>query len=274
MLITPQELAERLGRVAVLDASWHMPASGRNGDAEALDAHIPGAVRFDIDKVSDPASPLPHTLPSPEDFARAAGAMGIGNDTPVVVYEAGAPFAAPRVWWMFRVMGHGDVAVLDGGLAAWRAAGLPVERGETKPPAPRSYTATLRRELLADADAVARTLAAGGQVADARSPGRFEGSEAEPRAGLRGGHMPGARNVHYASLVADGRFKDAAGLRAAFADAGVDLSRPVVTTCGSGVTAAVLALALDRLGTEFALYDGSWTEWGGDPARPVATGPA
>lgn len=274
MLITPAELSRRLGTVAVLDASWHMPDTGRDALAEFHAGHIPGAVRFDIDAVADTASGLPHTLPAPEDFARMVGDLGIASATPVVVYEAGPPFAAPRAWWMFRVMGHDDVMVLDGGLAAWRDAGHTLEEGPGAAPAPKSFAAALRHDLLADADAVARTLDAAGQVADARSPERFEGRVPEPRQGLAAGHMPGAKNVHYARLVEDGRLKDEAGLRAAFEDAGIDLSRPVVTTCGSGVTAAVLALALERLGTPAALYDGSWTQWGGDPDRAVATGPA
>jgi thiosulfate/3-mercaptopyruvate sulfurtransferase len=274
MLISPRELSGRLETledVVVLDASWHMPDTGRDAWAEFEAAHVPGALRFDIDQVADHASPLPHTLPSPEDFARMVGAMGIGDGTDVVVYEQGAPFAAPRAWWMFRVMGH-DAHMLEGGLARWRAEGFPVESGPERGAEPKTFTARLQRHLLADADDVAKALETGSaSVADARSPERFTGRVEEPRPGIRSGHMPGARNVHYASLVdAEGRLRDEGSLKAAFRDAGVDLGRPVVTTCGSGVTAAILSMALERIGTPSAVYDGSWTEWGGDPSRPVA----
>lgn len=273
MLVSPEWLMEHLDTVVVLDASWHMPDTGRDPDAEFAASHIPGAQRFDIDKIADPDSPLPHTLPTPEAFAVAVGAMGIGNDTTVVVYEAGALFAAPRAWWMFRVMGH-DAMMLDGGLVRWRDRGLPVEAGHAVPRAAKPFTAHLRRGLLATAEDVERALARG-VVADARSPERFEGRAPEPRPGVRSGHMPGARNVHYATLVdANGSLKGEAELRAAFESAGIDLEKPIVTSCGSGVTAAVVAMALGKLGVSAAVYDGSWTDWGADLARPVATGPA
>jgi len=274
MLLSPAELSERLQKLSdiiVLDASWHMPDTGRDAWAEYEAAHIPGALRFDIDQVADPRSALPHPLPAPDDFARMVGAMGISNSTEVVVYEAGPPFAAPRAWWMFRVMGH-DAKMLDGGLARWRAEGLPVESGPERAPAPQPFEARLQRQLLADADDVARALDTNSAaVVDARSPERFRGVVEEPRPGIRAGHMPGALNLHYATLTdEDGRLKDDEALAAAFRDAGVEIGdKPVVTTCGSGVTAAILAMALDRLGTPSAVYDGSWTEWGGDPSRPV-----
>ncbi|WP_244935170.1 sulfurtransferase [Acuticoccus sediminis] len=274
MLITPQELNAALGDVVVLDASWHMPDTRRDGNAEFLAEHIPGARRFDVDAIADTTSGLPHTLPSPEMFAEMIGALGIANDSKVVVYETGRPFAAPRAWWMFRVMGH-DALVLDGGLTAWKALGYPVEQGEPARPAPATFVPHFRPELFADGDKVATVLESGGVVADARAAERFEGRVEEPRPGLRSGHMPGARNVPFVNLIGeDGRLKDEAGLRAAFTEAGVDLSQPVVTTCGSGVTASVLSFALERIGTPSAVYDGSWTEWGGDTARPVVKGPA
>ncbi len=274
MFITPQELNATLSDVVVLDASWHMPDAGRDGNAEFIAARIPGARRFDIDAIADTSSGLPHTLPSPDVFAEMVGALGVSNDTPVVVYEAGAPFAAPRARWMLRVMGH-DARVLEGGLAAWQAAGYPVAHGAPEAVEPAVFVPRFRPELFASADDVAAALADGRPVADARSAERFEGRVDEPRPGLRAGHMPGARNVHYASLLtADGRLKDEDALREVFTDAGVDLSKPVVTTCGSGVTASIVSLALERVGTPSAVYDGSWTEWGGDPARSVVKGPA
>ncbi|MBJ3778237.1 3-mercaptopyruvate sulfurtransferase [Acuticoccus mangrovi] len=271
MLITPEALHARLADVVVLDASLHLPGTGRDATAEFEAAHIPGALRFDIDVIADTTSGLPHTLPSPEAFAAAVGALGIGNDTEVVVYDAEGFYSAPRARWMFRVMGH-DAAILDGGLAAWRAAGLPVESGPAPAATPRHFTATYNPDLFASGDDVARVLADGtAVVADARAADRFYGRVAEPRAGLRGGHMPGAHNVPFTSLVADGRLKSPAEVRDIFQKAGVDLDKTVVTTCGSGVTAAVLSLALETIGKPSAVYDGSWTEWGSDPKRPVTT---
>ncbi|MEM6762869.1 MAG: 3-mercaptopyruvate sulfurtransferase [Pseudomonadota bacterium] len=268
-LVTPDWLADRLGKVTVLDATWFMPDAGRDAAAEFLDAHIPGAIRFDIDAVADQQSPLPHTLPSPDEFARMVGAMGISNDSEVVVYEAAAPFTAPRVWWMFRMMGH-PVKILDGGLKAWREAGHPVEEGPERTPSPATFHARYEAAHFADADTVADALTGAATVVDARSADRFYGEVPEPRPGIRPGHMPGALNLHYASLAGDdGHLLSRDALRTVFENAGVDLQKPVVTTCGSGVTAGILALALDELGTPARVYDGSWTEWGGDPARPV-----
>lgn len=272
MLISPQELAAKLDRVTVLDASWHMPDTGRDPDAEFRAAHIPGALRFDIDEIADKSSALPHTLPSPEAFAVAVGALGIGNDTEVVAYEAGGLFTAPRAWWMFAVMGK-PIQLLEGGLARWQAEGRPVESGPAATPAPANFTPHFDPALFASADDVAAALAAGETVVDVRSPERFAGSAPEPRPGIRAGHMPGAKNLHYARLSdAEGKLRPEAELRAAIEDAGIDLDKPVITSCGSGVTAAILALALTRLGTPARVFDGSWTEWGGDPARPVVTG--
>lgn len=262
--------------IVVLDASWYLPAQGRDAAAEYHAAHIPGAIRFDIDAMSDDGSPLPHMLPRPEIFASRMRTLGIGDGMGIVVYDGLGLFSAPRVWWMLRTFGVRDVAILEGGLPAWIAAGYPTEEGEGRQRDRRHFTARLDHGAVADAADVARALDGGSiQVVDARSGPRFRGEEGEPRPGVRPGHMPGAFNLHYSALQADGRLKDEAALRQAFAGAGIDLDRPIVTTCGSGVTAAVVSLALETLGRPArALYDGSWSEWGSDPERPVATGPA
>ncbi len=276
--VTADWLKERRAApdIVVLDASWYLPAQGRDAEAEFRAAHVPGAIRFDIDAMSDETSPLPHMLPRPEVFSSRMRALGVGDGAQIVVYDGMGLFSAPRVWWMLRAYGVRDVAILEGGLPAWIAAGYPTEEGDAPPRERRHFTARLDHGAVADAQDVARALERGSaQLVDARSGPRFRGEEAEPRPGVRPGHMPGARNVHYAALQANGRLKDEASLRAAFAEAGVDLDAPVITTCGSGVTAAIVSLALETLGRPpRALYDGSWSEWGSDPARPVATGPA
>lgn len=275
MRVDPAWLEDRLGRVKIVDGSWHMPDTGRDADAEFLTAHIKSAQRFAIDRVADTTSGLAHTMPAPAEFARHVGAMGIGTGDTVVVYEAGAPFAAPRVVWMFHTMGC-KALLLNGGLARWQAEGRPVETGPADPVDAADFAPSYDASGWTDADGVAAALAGGSlTVVDARSPERFAGSVAEPRPGLRAGHMPGARNVHYQNLVtADGQLKEAGDMRAVFEEAGVDLSKPVITSCGSGVTAAILSLALQEIGTPSAVYDGSWSEWGGDLSRPVATGDA
>lgn len=276
--VTVDWLAARLAApdIAVLDASWYLPAQGRDALAEYRAGHVPGAVRFDIDAMSDEASPLPHMLPRPEVFSSRMRDLGIGDGMQIVVYDGLGLFSAPRVRWMLRTFGVRDVAILEGGFPAWVAAGHPIEDGDGRQRDRRHFTARLDHGAVADAGDVARALDTGSaQVVDARSGPRFRGEEAEPRPGVRPGHMPGAHNLHYAALQTEGRLKDEAGLRAAFAEAGIDPDRPVVTTCGSGVTAAIISLALDSLGRPArGLYDGSWSEWGSDPARPVATGPA
>jgi thiosulfate/3-mercaptopyruvate sulfurtransferase len=251
-----------------------MPQLKRDARAEFAQAHIPGAAFFDIDGIADHTTPLPHMLPTPEAFAEAVGALGVGTADRVVVYDVRGVISAARVWWTFRVFGHDRVAVLDGGLRAWTAEGRPVESGVPAPPR-REFRARLRPELVRDLAAMQKNLTARSeQVLDARSRGRFEGTEPEPRAGLRGGHIPGSLNLPYESLYRpDGRLKPPEALRSAFVIAGADLDRPVTTTCGSGVTASVLALALHLLGhRRVAVYDGSWTEWGGRPDTPVESG--
>lgn len=264
--------------LVLLDASWYLPAMARDARAEFRAGHLPGARFFDLDAASDHASPLPHMLPDDAALARVLQQHGVTPDSRVVIYDgSGANLSAGRVWWMLRVAGHAAVAVLDGGLAAWRAAGLPLETGDPAPAAAATpYPVRRQAALVRTADAVAATLAAGGQVADARPAARFTGDAPEPRPGLRAGHMPGARSLPFTTLVGpDGKLLNAEALAARFADAGLDPARPITCTCGSGTSAGAIALAIAVLGRDdAAIYDGAWSEWGADPARPVATGPA
>jgi thiosulfate/3-mercaptopyruvate sulfurtransferase len=278
-LVETDWLAERLQApdVVVLDASMHLPTTGRDAKAEYLAQHIPGALFFDIDDIADETSPLPHMLPSTVKFASRVKKMGVGDGARVVVYDSEGLYSAARAWWMFRIMGHGDVAVLNGGLRKWQAEGRPLEDGEPPRRTPRHFTPRFHAELVRDAAEVRALIgSSAAQIVDARSAGRFEGREADPRPGLRQGHIPGSRNVPYAALLnADGTLKPAAELAAVLAKAGVEVERPVVATCGSGVTAGIVALALAVLGRpDAAVYDGSWVEWGADQSLPLATGPA
>ena len=278
-LVTTDWLAAHLGdaNVKVVDASFKLPGVTPLPKDDYLAAHIPGAVFFDVDAVSDRSNPLPHMFPTAEQFGRDVGALGISNGDTVVVYDSGGWVAGPRAWWMLLAYGHDNVRVLDGGLKKWRAEGRAVQSGPVTPKRATFNASFDERRVRSIKQMVANIASKAEQVIDARASERFEGRAAEPRPGLRAGHIPGSRNVPYNRLfdAATGTMKPLSELRAAFSGAGVTLDAPIVTSCGSGVSAAVLTLALYRLGVENpALYDGSWSEWGATGGPPIATGPA
>ena len=271
-------LAERLGApdIVVVDGSWYLPTMNRDPEAEYLAGHIPGAVRFDIDTVKDQASSLPHMLPPPEVFASAVRALGIGDGSTIVIYDGAGLFASARVWWTFRAFGARDVSILEGGFPAWKAEGRPIEEGPPRPRPRKHFTPRLDHTAVAGLAMVRRALETGSaQVVDTRPADRFRGEAPEPRLGVRSGHMPGSLNVPFTEIVANGRLKNPEEIRAALQAAGVDPERPIVTSCGSGASAAILSLALETIGRPArALYDGSWAEWGTRDDCEVATGPA
>ena len=273
-LISTDALAQKLGQdnLRLLDASWHMPSEHRDARAEYAAAHLPGAVFFDIDAVSDRSSLYPHMLPAPGDFAVSVSSLGIGDGDEVVVYDASGIFSSPRVWWMLRVFGHENVRVLDGGLLKWRAEAKPLEAGDITP-LPGDFTSHPNPQLLRNREMIEANITQKRELLlDARSPGRFAGTEPEPRPGLGSGHIPGSRNVFFKDCLSPpfNTLKTREELRALFAGKAIDFTKPIAATCGSGVTACILALALFELGNkEVAVYDGAWAEWGSQAAENV-----
>ncbi|KAK9865518.1 hypothetical protein WJX84_007915 [Apatococcus fuscideae] len=285
-LVGPSWLSDRLEQkdVKILDGSWYLPAAGRDAKAEFRQGRIPGAHYFDMNGISDHSTDLPHMLPSDAQFAAAMDALDIHNSSTVVVYDGAGIFSAPRVFWTFKAFGHAQVTVLNGGMPAWKAAGLPVDSRQIAedvlgrglaaaqhPPSQSSYTAHLQKHMMRDWKQVLDNVESRQEtVVDARAADRFQGKAPEPREGMRSGHIPGSLNVPFGQLLQDGRYKSPDELREAFAAAGVDIHQPITASCGSGVTACILALGLDQLqASKVAVYDGSWSEWGSRQDLPV-----
>ena len=275
-LVSTEWLAARVDdpNVVVLDASYYLANHKRDADAEFLAGHIPGARRFDIDAISDKSNPLPHMLPSPEQFAAQVGALGVGDGTTIVLYDGIGLYGAARVWWTFRAFGSDNVRVLDGGMPKWKAENRPLETGPAKSRAAKTFTPKFNRNLVASIDDVQKVLLdKTAQVVDARAADRFRGEAPEPRPGIRGGHMPGSFNVPFGEVLKDGRLTSHDEIAAAFTKAGVDLDQPVFSSCGSGVTASILTFAIEALGKRPGrVYDGSWSEWGGRQDTPIVKG--